>query len=491
VLLACLLLWPARAHAVEYINDPLTADSFPGRGSQGGSFSVNGWTTSGVEDAIWYEIPDALPTGRIEYTVTGISIAGTLLGADHDILAMYQAPTGQGEPVDYNPYFRNNDFKAFTRIFGQQEPGRAGAMKLELAFCPRGEPWHHDFACEAACDGSSLAYANGQDKDVGWDGAAAYRMVLEWGNNQMNFYRDGTLLGGVDYPGEYAPQPLRVRVGSPRHGVSDVAFMPSGLTFKDVLVTGTPGTMTPVCGTTLPDAGPPTGGAGSAEAGPSSSTHAVLADVTAATWEPTTVYSDVNDLNVEGDGANPTALVYLRFPATTGAITNARLRVRASADGSAAGGSGIICAVDDDTWDENTMTWATRPAVSTSCAGTLMSVDPDTELEWDVTALVASGKIVNLAIVSTDTNGAHFLSKEAGGPEQGPRLIVTSSTAGWSDSGIGGTGTGATTGSGGNASRGEAVEDDSGCGCRLARSSGMHLLLLAGFVALVLARRRR
>jgi MYXO-CTERM domain-containing protein len=485
------------ALAVEYVNDPLTSDSFPGRGSKGGTFSGSGWTTTAEPDAVWYEIPDALPEGKIEYTVTGISIAGTLTGADHDILTMYQAPTGEAEPIAYNPYFRNNDFKAFTRIFGQQEPGRAGAMKLELAFCPRGVPWHHDYACEAACDGSGLAYANGQDKDVGWDGATAYRMTLEWGGGTMKFSRDGVELGSVGYPGDYAPQPLRIRIGSPRHdGVyPGVAMMPIGLTFKDVLVTGTPGTMTPVCGSTTPDSGVPSVDAGGTDAGPSSSSYTVLADVTAASWE-TGVFPDANDLNVEGDGTGPLAVVYLRFPATDGVITNARLRVRASADPSAAGGSGIICPVSDDTWDENTMTWASRPAVGTSCAGTLLSVDPDTELEWDITSLVVSGQIVNLAIVSTDTNGAHYLSKEAGA-ESAPRLEVTSIPGGWSDAGLGGgsslgggPGTGAT-GSGGNASKGEAIEDDSGCGCRTSRSTGsLAALGILGFVALLWRRKR-
>ena len=62
------------ALAVEYVNDPLTSDSFPGRGSKGGTFSGSGWTTTAEPDAVWYEIPDALPQGKIEYTVTGISM---------------------------------------------------------------------------------------------------------------------------------------------------------------------------------------------------------------------------------------------------------------------------------------------------------------------------------------------------------------------------------------------------------------------------------
>lgn len=500
---AFVALAPGAASAVEYVNDPLTASSFPGRGSKGGSFSASGWTTVDEPDAIWYEIDQALPSGRIEYTVVGISTTTSLTGADHDIFTMYQAPTGQVEPIKYNPYFRNNDFKAFTRIFGQQEPGRNGAMKLELAFCPRGEPWHHDYPCTAECEGGAIAYANGTDKDVGWDGTKAYRMAIEWGNGKMSFSRDDVVLGSLSYPSVYAPKPLRVRIGSPRHdGIyPGVAMMPKGLTFRDVLVTGTPGTMTPICGATVPDAGapdaslPPDAGGGATE-------HAVLADVTAASWE-TGVFPDVNDLNVEADASdNPTSVVYLRFPALSGVVEKATLLVRSSPAGEAAGGSGVICAVADDTWNEATMTWATRPAVGTSCAGTTKSIDSDMEVGWDVTSLVKAGANVNLAIVSKDSNGAHFLSKEAGGATKGPRLVVqlASGNAGGGGAGSGGTGWGAGgssldasfSGGSGGAVAGGTESDDGGCGCRTAnRSRSRVFATLLGALALAFAARRR
>src|SRR4051812_4551483 len=78
-------LAPSTAGAIEYVNDPLTDPSFPGRGSKGGSFSADGWTTADEPDSFWYEIPDALPSGRVDYTVQGLSVGGTLSGTDHDI----------------------------------------------------------------------------------------------------------------------------------------------------------------------------------------------------------------------------------------------------------------------------------------------------------------------------------------------------------------------------------------------------------------------
>ena len=69
---------------------------------------------------------------------------------------------------------------------------------------------------------------------MGWDPAKSYRMVLAWGSGKFSFSRDGEELGVVGYPGEYAPQPLRVRFGSPRHdGVyPGSAFMPHGLSSR-------------------------------------------------------------------------------------------------------------------------------------------------------------------------------------------------------------------------------------------------------------------
>lgn len=422
---ALVLLTPFTAIAGEYVNDPLTSDTFTGRGSMGGTFSASGWTTVNEPDAVWYEVADAIPTGSIEYTVTGLSVGGTLNGVDHDILTFYQAPTGKAEPIPYSPYFRNNDFKAFTRIFGDKEPGRGGAMKLELAFCPRGEPWYHDTPCTAECDKSGIGYARGADKDVGWDATKAYRMVMSWEPGKISFSRDGEALGSVAFAGTYAAKPLRVRFGSPRHdGVyPGAAYMPKGLTFKDVKISGTAGAMTSVCGApTMMDAGPIDTSVSDA-AVPSGEIGA-LQDVTAASYEMG-VFPDVNDLNPEAGNA----VAYLKFPPIPSMPSNVKLRVHTHDFPSASGGSGVICLVDDDTWSETTMTWATRPPVSTTCAGTSRKVDADTEVEWDITTLVTTSSTANrnFAIVSMDSDGVHYMSKEKD-KSRGPRLVVTGGT---------------------------------------------------------------
>ncbi len=415
----CCLLLALPAFAITYVDDSLTAGSMAGRGNRGGSFGADGWTISAEDDTIWYELPTATPSARVEFTVTGLSIGpgGTLSGADHDLLTIYQAPAGMAEPVAYSPGFRNNDFKMFIRIFGNQETARPGAVKLELAACPRGDPWYHDTACTPGCGIDGIAYANG-GQSPGWDPAVSYRIVMEWGNGVMTFSRNGTTLGTLNYPGTYAPSPMRIRFGSPRHqGVyPGAAMMPLGIVFKDILVTATPGAMSPVCG-----AAPIGGGGGSTGTGGGGGTSLpgelpVLADVTVASWE-SGVFPDVGDLNVEGPGAQ----VYLRFPATAGAAQSATLVLHTQTSASSAGGSGRVCAVADPNWNESTLTWANRPTAG-ACVGTSRSITPDSEVEWDVTSLVRAGVATNLVLVSTDPDGAHFFSKESGGVSRGPRL---------------------------------------------------------------------
>jgi hypothetical protein len=513
-LVALSALIPATAHATVYVDDPLTSDNHPGRGYKGGTFSTDGWTTTSSptasdQDAVWYEIADALTHGSVQVTVTGLQVGTTLAGSDHDLLVLYQAPTGYPEPVVYSPYFRDNDFKTFIRIFGTLEVDRPGAVKLELAFCPRGEPWFHSFPCEAGCDQGGIAYA-GNGKDVGWDAATPYTLRLEWGAGAMSFFRNGAKLGEVPFSGFWAPQPLRVRIGTPRNdGIyPGEVYMPPGLTFKNMLIEGTAGARTPACGAPVEDAGAGgSGGSPTSDGGVNTTEYSVIQDVTAAAWEPG-VFPDVNDLNVSGGSASELGIAYLRFPPVTGSVEKAILRLRAHSFSSAAGGSGIVCRVDDDTWQETTMTWATRPSYSTQCAGTSKSIKPDTDVEWDVTPLITSGGNVNLAIVSEDLDGSHMLSKEgAAGAPTGPTLIVVAS----SSSGTGGTGgAGGSAGSanvggtgwedagplGGAAGKpaagGSKDEATSGCGCRTptARTGSALSALLFG-LGLLVARRRR
>jgi len=491
-----IVLFAKTALAVDYFDDPLTAATFTGRGSKGGEFSSAGWKTTRGDDSIWYEVPDALASGSVEYEVTGMSVGGTLSGADHDILCVYQAPTGAPEPIKYSPDFRNNDFKVFTRIFGTAEPGRGGAMKVELHICPRGEPWHHDFACDPSCYQGGLAYANGTDKDIGWDATRWYRLGISWGSGKMNLLRDGATLSTVAYGGTYSPQPMRVRIGSPRHADGTVQAMPVGLTFRNLKVSGTVGTMTPKCGSTvMPDTGVVEDTAPIDSGATGTSTLDVLQDVTAFSGI-SGVHPDVNDLAVSG---GPTEVVYLRFPAPSGVVKRATLRLNTTSSPSAEGGSGAIHAVTDGSWSETTLTWATKPAWDSVGHGSPRMVAPNEVVEWDVTALVAKGT-VNFAIVSSVDNAAHYLSKEADAAK-GPKLVVET-TAATGDAGVDPPAIAPDAGPATDAAKNDAstndLLDNSGdlegaCGCRTPGPTRAGRAWMIGALAIVaaLARRRR
>ncbi|MBI5496170.1 MAG: DNRLRE domain-containing protein [Deltaproteobacteria bacterium] len=415
--LLAVLLHAPHAGAAEYVNDPLTT---PPAGTRGGTFSAGGWTTTAVDDTLWWTIPDALVSGSVEFTIAGASLATTLTGEDHDLVTLYQAPDGVTEPITYSPYFRNNDMRVFLRVFGSAGGTVQGATKVEGTQCMVGPPYY-DNVCPAGCvayDG--IAYAHGNQNDLGWDAAQDYRFVIAWSGTGMTWSRNGELMGTLDFPSVFAPQPLVVHMGSPRNG-SSTGQMPIGITYKDLLITGTAGSQTPVCNLPPPppDAGPPvvdpcTDGSVGA-----------IGDVTAAEFT-SGVFSDPSDLNVEGDGAgNAIMVVYVMFPPQPASVSRALFRVHTHLAASSQGGSGQVCLAASSAWDENALTWANRPAVTTTCTGNARTVQPDSEVEWDVTSLMGGSGNLSFAIVSVDSDGAHYFSREAGGCARGPRLLVT------------------------------------------------------------------
>lgn len=182
-----------------------------------------------------------------------------------------------------------------------------------------------------------------------------------------------------------------------------------------------------------------------------------VADVTASQYTPDAVYGDVSDLSVEhGDSE-----VYLRFDLSSvpGRITSAALVLTASSDGSAEGSGGDAWAVSDDTWSEDSLTWNNRPAAGGSALSRVAPVSVGQVCTWDVSAAVSAAEPVSFAILpqATDTNGSHFLSKEASAGS-GPRLVVT-----WTEDGGGGDG-GGTGGDGGGGSDGGSTGGDGGDG---------------------------
>ncbi|MBN8614222.1 MAG: DNRLRE domain-containing protein [Deltaproteobacteria bacterium] len=471
----------SRASAQLHVEDSLR-DGTMGNAS-GGTFGPDGWTVTGVSDHIWYALP-TLVRGSIEVTVTNVSNANLPL-ADHEILAMYEAGYGISEPIRYAPEFRVNHYKTLVRIYGTAEPERTGAMKLMWGICPSGAPGYDACGCASFFE-EPFAGAEA------WTGAPR-RLRIEWGDGRSRLLRDGIEIVSVDYDGfVFAPSVLHFMLGSPRND-GGLSAMPIGATFSDLVIEGVEGA-TATCPTTeLPDAGPV------ADAGMCSDLVVATADGTAASFEPG-VFPDANDLNVEGDGTGPQAVVYVRFPPVAGPVARATLTMTTSTVPSAGGGSGIVCEVTSGSWDEASLTWATRPTVGSRCSGEPRAVGPDTIVRWDVTPLVAPGGDVELAIVSNDVDGAHYLSRESGACTGAPRLEVELAPP--SDAG-----TAELDASSADLDTGVAPMDartsgtdaggrgiTTGCSCRMTRIASRgatHVAAMVLLVSLVASRRRR
>jgi hypothetical protein len=435
--------------------------------ASGGSFGPEGWTVTGAEDRIWYALP-RLASGYVEFTVSNITTANLVL-PDHEIFAMYEAGYGISEPIHYAPEFRVNHYKILMRVYGEAK--RLGAVKLMWGMCPSGAPGHSDCGCGSF-------FSEPFENPPPWTGAPV-RVRIEWGGGRTRMLLDGVELLSIDWRGSglaFGPQELHMMLGSPRND-GGLSAMPLGAVLSDLVVDGTEGPLATCPGVVMPDAGVP------GDAGGCDGSGLAIADATAASWE-TGVFPDANDLTVEGDGSTPNAVVYLRFPRVEGAARRATLTLQTTSSGSAAGGSGVICRVDGGVWDEATLTWATRPTVSAACSGGARRVSPSEAVSWDVTPLITASGEPSLAIVSTDADGAHYLSREAGGCALGPRLDVEGAPPVGTDAG-------STPPRGDDAGRAPARMSVEGCTCTSAGSPAIDALAIAMLALVWMWRRAR
>lgn len=138
----------------------------------------------------------------------------------------------------------------------------------------------------------------------------------------------------------------------------------------------------------------------------------VIEDVSVSPDFPTTVYPDPADLVCSlGDGA-----VYLKFDLRTvaGRVSHATLYLHSGTASSSAGTGGEVHAVSEDGWSETTLTWNARPAPDATVIGRITGVAPNLWYAVDVSAAVQDPDVYSFTLApgATDSNGAHFMSKE-------------------------------------------------------------------------------
>ncbi len=127
--------------------------------------------------------------------------------------------------------------------------------------------------------------------------------------------------------------------------------------------------------------------------------------------------------------ASPTRYTFLRFsvPTVSGTITAATLRLhtRDTSDaGSPAGGT--VRRITSTSWSEAATTYNNRPSTSGTTVGTFGAVSRNAWYQLNALSVVASGATLNLAIVSSNTDGAYYDARETGA--NGPQLVLTIET---------------------------------------------------------------
>ncbi len=437
-------LTPRVIHAqVTYVRDPLTsaptAGAAPGvvAGARGGSFGTAGWTTTGDQDTIWFSIPAAIPRGRVEFNAVGLGIMTSLRGQEHDILAIYGA-TDRAEPVMYNPWYRNNQFKVLVRIFGAMNScsgcQAVGASKLELAFCPAGGVGYNEGACPGSCVAAGYDFwqaylGRGRDDGVAWDPAVNYRFVVGWEPGRMSYTRGVEGTSTLTFPGTYAPAALRVRIGSPSSERGPDTAMPRGVTFSNLLVVGEPGAATPSCtGTPMVDAGPPPPDVDPPPMGTVIDLPAVE-DVTVDMTHHTSVYPDVNDLAVGAGDAE----FYLKFRVgpLMGRVVRAQLLLNSGMNPSSEGSGASVSEAANSDWSESTLMWNARPGPRGARLARADGISANRPYAFELPRDTVSAAGTWSFVVSPepgDTNAAHFDSKEVS-PSRGPILRLTIDTS--------------------------------------------------------------
>ncbi len=384
----------------------------------GGTFTGAGWRIDDSNSRMFWDFGQQVDSGDISVVIDGITLDSLTTDNNHLI-----------ELFDQGGHFDGCTRAINLRVYGEGDPSAPasdwGGLKLKV--------WDSVNVAEQRADAPD------------WDGLP-HTWRITWNPTEAILYRDGVVLIDEDVSG------IDTRVGTlwlPLDDWENGYGAPLGSTYSKLDLSAT----VPVVDTGPADDGNP-------------NTFTPTDDTTAVSWEDG-VYSDFDDLNAEGDGANATAVVWTRFDlsSVTGTITSATLTLHAMADSHADGDGGSLYSASDTSWNEDSLTWANQPALG-SVIGSYPHVNPSDTETFDVTGQVYAGSAATFALLSTGSNGAHFSSKEDGDDTMGPVLTITTSASSGGDNGGGNGGDGdtATSGNGGNNGGNGGTADTAGNG---------------------------
>jgi chitodextrinase len=134
----------------------------------------------------------------------------------------------------------------------------------------------------------------------------------------------------------------------------------------------------------------------------------------------TTNFGTKTSVQVDGSPVKRSLLRFTVAGVGTHGVASAKLRLYC-VDPSSFGGE--IRSVTG-TWSETTVTWSTSPAFGASAVSSVGSVVAGQWYEFNVSPLVTGNGDVTIGLLSTNTNGADYTSRE-GVAAQRPQLVVT------------------------------------------------------------------
>jgi chitodextrinase len=145
------------------------------------------------------------------------------------------------------------------------------------------------------------------------------------------------------------------------------------------------------------------------------------ADASLVEGSPTTAFGAQPTLEVDN---SPVKWSLMKFSVTGvqgRAVRSAKLRVYC-VNASSAGGQ--VRGVTDTSWNEQSVTWSSKPSFGGTVVGSLPAVSIGSWYEIDVTPLVTADGPVSLGLTGTSSDGADYSSKE-GTVGFAPRLVLS------------------------------------------------------------------
>jgi hypothetical protein len=146
------------------------------------------------------------------------------------------------------------------------------------------------------------------------------------------------------------------------------------------------------------------------------------ADVTVAEGEPKALFGQSPTLFVDG-GEDEDSYSFLRFDVTdvTRPITRAVVRLHTTEKSWAGTSDGPAIFAAEGDWSEEDLTWDDRPAMTSDGLDDASEIEPQSTVEFDVSAHVSANGSYSFALISTSSDGVQFFSREGTSP---PELIV-------------------------------------------------------------------